>query len=96
MSARLPFFTIDDFDLDGKTVLLRVDINCPIDPNTLEILDDTRIREHAQTILELSERNAKTVVMTHQGRPGDSDFVSLNKHADLLSKILGKPVQFVE
>ncbi len=96
MSAHLPFFTLDDFDLDGKTVLLRVDINCPIDPNTLEILDDTRIREHARTISELSERNAKTVVMAHQGRPGDSDFVSLNKHAELLSKILDKPVQFVE
>ena len=52
----LDFYTIDDFDLDNKTVLVRVDINSPVDPSTGLILDDTRIRLHSETIEELSKR----------------------------------------
>ncbi len=44
----LDFYTIDDFDLDNKTVLVRVDINSPVDPATGLILDDTRIRLHCR------------------------------------------------
>ncbi|TEU14030.1 MAG: phosphoglycerate kinase, partial [Hadesarchaea archaeon] len=43
----LEFPTLDGVDVKGKTVLVRVDINSPLDPNTGEILDDTRIRECA-------------------------------------------------
>ena len=60
----LDFYTMDDFDLDDKTVLVRVDINSPVDPGTGLILDDTRIRLHAETIGELSNRGAKTVVLS--------------------------------
>ena len=52
----LDFYTMDDFDFQGKTVLVRVDVNSPVDPNTGLILDDTRIKLHSQTIAELSRR----------------------------------------
>jgi phosphoglycerate kinase len=91
------FLTIDDFDLKNKTVLVRVDFNSPIDPGTKKILDDTRIRAHADaTIKELVQKGAKTVILAHQGRPGDADFIGLNQHAKLLGKALNKPVQYVD
>jgi phosphoglycerate kinase len=89
--------TMDDFDFKGKTVLVRVDFNSPIDPQTKKILDDTRIRAHAETtIKELTEKGAKVVILAHQGRPGEPDFIPLKQHAEILSKILGKPVRFVD
>ena len=89
--------TIDDFDFKGKTVLVRVDFNSPIDPNTKKVLDDTRIKAHGETtIKELSQKGAKVVVLAHQGRPGDPDFTPLREHAQILGKILGKPVKYVD
>ncbi len=90
------FYTIDDFDLEDKTVLVRVDINSPVDPNTGLILDDTRIRLHAETINELSRKGAKTVVLAHQSRPGKKDFTTLEQHAKTLSKVLGREVGYVD
>ena len=91
------FLTIDDFDFKNKVALVRVDFNSPIDPETKKILDDTRIRAHAQTtIKELCEKGAKIVVLAHQGRPGDPDFTPLKQHAEILGKMLGKPVKYVE
>jgi len=54
------FLTIDDFDFKGKTVFLRVDMNCPIDPETLEISGTKRIEETIETIDSLN--NAKIVI----------------------------------
>ncbi|MEM2049652.1 MAG: phosphoglycerate kinase [Thermoproteota archaeon] len=76
----LRFKTLDDFDFNGRTVILRVDINSPLDPQTMEIIDDSRIREHSETIKELLRRNAKVVILGHQGRKGDPDFTDFNKH----------------
>ena len=92
----LDFCTMDDFDLDNKTVLVRVDINSPVDPATGLILDDTRIRLHAETIGELSNKGAKTVVLAHQSRPGKKDFTTLKQHAESLSKILNHKVKYVD
>ncbi|HEX7468005.1 MAG TPA: phosphoglycerate kinase, partial [Methanobacterium sp.] len=92
----LDFCTIDDFDLDNKTVLVRVDINSPVDPATGLILDDTRIRLHAGTIGELSNKGAKTVVLAHQSRPGKKDFTTLKLHAESLAKILNHKVKYVD
>ncbi len=64
------FNTIDDLEVEGKTVLVRVDINSPVDPLTGLLLDDTRIRLHAETIAELANKGAKTVIIAHQSRPG--------------------------
>ncbi len=89
--------TIDDIDVDGKKVLMRVDFNSPIDPDTGKIIDDTRIRAHIPTIKELAfERNAALVLISHQGRPGEPDFVTLEEHAERLSKYLGEEVKFVD
>src|SRR5438132_1942673 len=87
------FFTMDDFDLSGRTVLLRVDINSPIDPATGELLNDARIREHLTTIREL--RGSKVVLLAHQSRPGKDDFTTLEVHADRIGALLGRPVQYV-
>ena len=89
--------TMDDYDFRGKTALVRVDFNSPIDPKTKKILDDTRIKAHGEsTIKELSQKGAKVVILAHQGRPGDPDFTPLREHAQILGKILGKPVKYVD
>ena len=91
------FLTIDNFDLKNKTVLVRVDFNSPVDPNTKKVLDDTRIRAHADaTIKELVKKGAKTVILAHQGRPGDADFIALDQHAKLLGNALNMPVTYVD
>jgi len=90
------FLTIDDFDFKNKVALVRVDFNSPIDPETKKILDDTRIRAHGETtIKELAEKGAKVVVLAHQGRRGDPDFIPLKQHAEILKIVLGKPVKYV-
>ncbi len=89
------FLTLDDVELEGKTVLVRVDFNSPIDVETKRILDETRIRTHGETtIRELVEKSAKVVVLAHQGRPGEPDFVPLEQHAEVLSKVLGKRIKY--
>ena len=92
----LQFFTIDDFDMNNKTVLVRVDINSPVDPNTGSLLDDTRIKLHAGTIDEISKKGAKTVILAHQSRPGKNDFTTLQQHAQSLSNLLKRPVDYVD
>jgi len=90
------FNTLDDFNLENKTVLLRVDFNMPLDKNTLDILDTTRIERVLPTIKELIEQNAKTVILAHQGRRGSWDFISLEKHANALSNLLGRDIKFID
>ena len=92
------FFTIDDIKhVKSKVVLVRVDINCPIDPATGRITDDERIRLHSTaTIAELARKGAKVVVIAHQGRPGDIDFVSLREHAKLVGKYAKSEVRFID
>jgi phosphoglycerate kinase len=91
------FLTIDDLDLKNKTVLVRVDFNSPLDPKTKQIINNKRIRAHADaTIKELVKKGAKTVILAHQGRPGEPDFIPLNQHAELLSKALNMPVKYVD
>jgi phosphoglycerate kinase len=88
------YFTLGDFDLKGKTVLLRVDINSPIAPSTGEILDDTRIRHHVRTLNDLGD--SKVVLLAHQSRPGKKDFTNLDKHAKRVSWRLGKKVDYID
>ena len=91
----MEFPTLDEANVKGKTVLVRVDINSPIDPKTGEILDDTRMRECAPTLNELAHKGAKIVLLAHQGRPGDADFTTLERHAKKLSAVLGLDVRYV-
>ena len=90
------FNTIDDFDIEDKTVLVRIDINSPVDPDSGYILDDTRLKLHAQTIKELSKKGARVVILAHQSRPGKNDFTRLSQHADALSDILNLRVKYVD
>jgi len=88
--------TLDDFNVENKTILLRVDFNLPLDKKTFEILDTTRIKLVLPTIKELIENNAKIVILAHQGRQGSWDFISLEKHAKVLQDMLGKEVKFID
>ena len=86
----MDILTLDNFDVKGKTVLLRVDMNCPIHPETCEILGTGRIEEVVETINALE--GAKIVVISHQGRVGRDDFVGMEEHAKQLEKFSGKKV----
>ena len=90
------FNTIDDFDVEDKTVLVRIDINAPVDPSSGIILDDTRLKLHAKTVKELSNKGAKVVLLAHQSRPGKKDFSTLSQHAEALSEILNLRVRYVD
>lgn len=91
------FLTLDDVKVKDKTVLVRVDFNSPIDPETKKVLEDARIRAHGETtIKELADKGAKVVILAHQGRKGDADFVPLKQHAEILGKILRRPVKYVD
>ncbi len=81
------FKTLDDFDLKGKRVLVRVDFNSPLKKGKVQMND--RIREHALTLREIAKKGAAVVVLAHQGRPGDSDYLeSMAQHAKLASKFV--------
>jgi phosphoglycerate kinase len=88
--------TLDDFTVENKTVLLRVDFNMPLDKKTLNITDDTRIRLALPTIQELINKKAKIVILAHQGKQGSWDFISMQRHAETLQKLLGKQVTFID
>ena len=90
------FNTIDDFDVEDKTVLVRIDINSPVDPSSGIILDDTRLKLHAQTVKDLSNKGAKVVLLAHQSRPGKKDFSTLAQHAEALSDILNLRVKYID
>ncbi len=90
------FYTMDDVEVKSKTVIVRIDVNSPVDPLSGELLDDTRMRLHAQTISELSNRGAKVVLLAHQSRPGKSDFTTLKEHARSLTNIMGKEVEYID
>jgi phosphoglycerate kinase len=90
----LKFLTLDDVKTDSKSVLVRVDINSPMKPGTEEIIDDSRIVAILDTLKDL--KNAKTVIISHQGRPGEQDFTSMQPHAKVLQKYLGSRVKFVQ
>ena len=76
------------------TVLLRVDLNSPIDPSSNQILDDKRFREHLPTVQALDD--ARLVILTHQSRPGKKDYTTLEAHAAKFERLLGRPVTYVD
>lgn len=89
--------SIDDGDFAGKRVLLRVDINSPIDRNSGRIVNDNRIVKSLPTINDLLEKGARLAIIAHQGDTTDyASLIGLQEHAERLSEALGKPVQFVE
>lgn len=89
--------TIDDIEVQGKRVFVRVDFNVPMDEN-LNITDDKRIRAALPTIRTLSERGAKVILASHLGRPKGKpvDKYRLDPVAKRLSELLGKNVPKVD
>ena len=87
------YLTIDDVDIKGKTVLCRLDLNSPMDPNGF-ILDDSRFRSHLITLKELE--GSKVVILSHQSRPGKSDFTTMEPHAKLLSKLTKQNINYID
>ncbi len=92
----LDILTLDDVDLAGKTVLLRVDINVPVDRQTLRISPSERLQAAADAAKELASKDAKTVMIAHQGRAGDYDFLPLDQHAAVLQDALGSEFSYVD
>jgi len=88
------FLTLDDVEVAGKTVFLRVDINSPIDPNTMRILDASRIQAIIPTVESL--REARVIIGAHQSRPGRYDFTSLESHGKVLQMYLERKIQYTD
>ena len=89
--------TIDDFDVNGKTVLCRVDINQPVDKKTNTLKSTARIKACVPTIRELADKGAKVVLMAHQGSDIEyKNFYTLEPHSKVLSELLGQKVDFIE
>ncbi|MGI0086479.1 MAG: phosphoglycerate kinase [Nitrosotalea sp.] len=86
--------TLDDFDTKGKTVFLRVDMNCPIDPASMKIIETSRIKESTESLKDLE--GAKVVIASHQGRVGNKDYTGMENHAKVLEQILGRKIKYVE
>jgi phosphoglycerate kinase len=94
--------SIDDVEVTGRRVLLRSDLNVPLDKSgSGEITDDLRIHASLPVIRKLAGRGARVVVMAHLGRPKGEDFAaraaggpSLRVVAERLGQLLGKPVAF--
>jgi len=90
---KIDYTSYKDVDLKGKKVLMRVDINSNIDVEKMEIRDSPRIRALVPALEEL--KDSAVVILAHQSRPGDKDFIDLDLHAKEIEKDLGRPVKFV-
>src|SRR5436190_23157838 len=85
--------SIEDLDLAGKRVLVRVDFNVPLDDDC-NITDDKRIVESLPTIRRIVESGGRAILMSHLGRPKGErkEKYSLRPVAEALSFLLGRPV----
>jgi len=89
--------TLDDFKFSGKTVICRLDLNSPYDKDKAVLKDTTRIEAAVPTIKELCSAGAKLVLLSHQG--GDleyGNYISTRLHSDVISKMLGGLVIFLD
>lgn len=89
--------TLDEFDVQGKTVLCRVDINQPVDRAAGTLKSTARIKACVPTLKELLQKGAKLVLLAHQGSDIEYDnFYTTQPHAKVLSELLGQDVPFIE
>ena len=87
-----------DYNFAGKKAIVRVDFNVPLNKETLDITDDTRIRASIPTINKIIDDGGSVILMSHLGRPknGPEDKFSLKHILPSLSKLLNKDVDFSE
>jgi phosphoglycerate kinase len=89
------FRTLDDADVKGKRVLVRVDLNVPIHDG--KVADVSRIERNAPTIIELADRGAKVILLSHYGRPkGRDPKESLKPVVAAIARIIGRPIGFAD
>jgi phosphoglycerate kinase len=89
---------IENYDFSGKKVIMRVDFNVPLDKETYEVKDDTRIKGALPSIKKILEKGGAAILMSHLGRPkGDPEEKFSLKHViPRLSELLGKEVKFAD
>ncbi len=92
----MPYNTLEDLDFAGKTALIRVDINVPVEGGT--VTDDTRITRIVPTVQHITQAGGKAVLLAHFGRPKGKRVpeMSLEQVRPALEKALGQPVTFAE
>lgn len=89
--------SLEDVEVEGRTVLLRPDINSPIDRKTGKIADENRLDKSLPTITYLADAGAKVVIIAHQGDTLDyHNLVSMEEHAIKLTSKLGREVKFID
>lgn len=94
---RFGIHTLDDFDLRGKTVLCRVDMNQPVDRATGTLKSTARIEACVPTIRELSDKGARLVLLAHQGSDIEyKNFYCTRPHAAVLEQLLGKHIEWID
>jgi phosphoglycerate kinase len=91
----MSFRSLDDADVKGKRVLVRVDLNVPMQDG--EVADVSRIERNAPTITEIADRGARVVLLSHYGRPkGPDPKESLKPVAAAVARIIKRPIAFAE
>jgi len=98
VSASKTYATLDDIEVGGKITLVRPDINVPAEGGHIKDITHpaARVVAAAETIKELAEKDGKVVVIFHQGRPGEPDFMDTPfEHAQQMSAIIGRKIKAV-
>lgn len=89
--------SISEFDYSGKTVLVRVDINCPVQEETGRLRNTNRIDKSVPTLKYLLEQGAKVAIIAHQGDSQDyKGLIPLFEHAQWLTTFLGREVKYID
>src|SRR6516225_9428927 len=89
------FRSLDDADVKGKRAIVRVDLNVPMQDG--KVSDSTRIEEIVPTIIELANKGARVILLSHFGRPNGPDpKYSLCPVVPEISRLLKRPVGFAE
>src|SRR5271154_5792131 len=89
------FRTLDDADVKGKRVLVRVDFNVPMADG--KVADVSRIERNMPTITEIADKGGKVILLSHYGRPkGRDPKESLRPVVAAVARIVGRPIAFAE
>lgn len=89
--------SLDGMDLRGKKVLLRPDINAPLDPKTRAIVSDDRIVKTIPVIKSLLVGGAAVAMIAHQGDTLDyQNLTDLSAHAERISELISRPVEYID